>query len=64
VETKEQLQYLSALGCDAMQGFLFSKALSAPAFEELLVEQRRVASNQPRSKADESESASFALIRG
>ena len=42
VETKEQLQYLSALECDAVQGFLFSKALSAKAFEELLVEQRRV----------------------
>jgi diguanylate cyclase (GGDEF)-like protein/PAS domain S-box-containing protein len=45
VETKEQLQYLSALECDAVQGFLFSKALSAKAFEELLVEQRQVASN-------------------
>jgi len=43
VETKEQLQYLSALECDAVQGFLFSKALSVKAFEELLVEQRRVA---------------------
>jgi hypothetical protein len=27
-----------------VQGFLFSKALSAAAFEELLVEQRRVTS--------------------
>jgi diguanylate cyclase (GGDEF)-like protein/PAS domain S-box-containing protein len=44
VETKEQLQYLSALECDVVQGFLFSKALSAKAFEELLVEQRSVAS--------------------
>ncbi|HKP82660.1 MAG TPA: EAL domain-containing protein [Pyrinomonadaceae bacterium] len=44
VETKEQLQYLSALECDAVQGFLFSKALSATAFEELLIEQRRVTS--------------------
>ena len=42
VETKEQLQYLSALECDVVQGFLFSKALSAKAFEELLVEQRKV----------------------
>jgi diguanylate cyclase (GGDEF)-like protein/PAS domain S-box-containing protein len=42
VETKEQLQYLSALECDVVQGFLFSKALSTRAFEELLVEQRRV----------------------
>lgn len=44
VETKEQLQYLSALECDVVQGFLFSKALSASAFEELLVEQRKVTS--------------------
>ncbi|HEY0764208.1 MAG TPA: EAL domain-containing protein [Pyrinomonadaceae bacterium] len=44
VETKEQLQYLSALECDVVQGFLFSKALPAPVFEELLIEQRRVAS--------------------
>ena len=45
VETKEQLQYLSALECDVLQGFLFSKALSAKAFEELLIEQRRVTSS-------------------
>ena len=51
VETKEQLQYLSALECDVVQGFLFSKALSAKAFEELLVEQRRVA-EQPKYLAD------------
>jgi diguanylate cyclase (GGDEF)-like protein len=43
VETKEQLQYLSALECDVVQGFLFSKALSAAAFEELLIEQASVA---------------------
>ena len=44
VETKEQLQYLSALECDVVQGFLFSKSLSANVFEELLVEQLRVTS--------------------
>lgn len=38
VETQEQLQYLSSLDCDVVQGFLFSKSLSASAFEELLVE--------------------------
>lgn len=43
VETQEQLQYLSSLGCDVVQGFLFSKSLPAPAFEELLVEQRHAA---------------------
>lgn len=42
VETKEQLQYLSALGCDIVQGFLFSKALTAAGFEELLMEQLRI----------------------
>src|SRR5215217_570313 len=44
VETKEQLQYLTALECDVVQGFLFSKSLSVTAFEELLVEEARVAS--------------------
>lgn len=43
VETQEQLQYLSSLGCDVVQGFLFSKSLTAAAFEELLIEQRRAA---------------------
>ena len=45
VETQEQLKYLSSLGCDVVQGFLFSKSLSAPVFEELLVEQRRAAAS-------------------
>ena len=44
VETREQLQYLTALECDVVQGFLFSKALSTKAFEELLIEQRQVTS--------------------
>jgi diguanylate cyclase (GGDEF)-like protein/PAS domain S-box-containing protein len=43
VETQEQLQYLRSLGCDLVQGFLFSKSLPPPAFEELLIEQRRAA---------------------
>jgi diguanylate cyclase (GGDEF)-like protein/PAS domain S-box-containing protein len=43
VETQEQLQYLTSLGCDVVQGFLFSKSLSPGAFEELLCEQRRAA---------------------
>jgi len=42
VETQEQLEYLSFLDCDIMQGFLFSRSLSATDFEELLMEQRRV----------------------
>ena len=44
VETREQLSYLSELECDAVQGFLFSKSLSAGDFGELLIEQRRVSS--------------------
>ncbi|HJT29483.1 MAG TPA: EAL domain-containing protein [Pyrinomonadaceae bacterium] len=51
VETKEQLQYLSALECDVVQGFLFSKALPAKAFEELLIEQRRVTSGNVSATA-------------
>ena len=42
VETQEQLQYLSSLDCDVVQGFLFSKSLTASAFEELLVEHSKV----------------------
>jgi diguanylate cyclase (GGDEF)-like protein/PAS domain S-box-containing protein len=45
VETQEQLRYLSSLGCDVVQGFLFSKSLPAPVFEELLLEQRRAAAS-------------------
>jgi len=30
------------LDCDVVQGFLFSKSLSASAFEELLIEHRQV----------------------
>jgi FOG: EAL domain len=47
VETREQLESLTELECDVVQGFLFSKALSANDFEELLVEQRQVSTNVP-----------------
>ncbi|HJX89378.1 MAG TPA: EAL domain-containing protein [Pyrinomonadaceae bacterium] len=47
VETRDQLESLTELECDVVQGFLFSKALSADDFEELLVEQRKVSSNVP-----------------
>ena len=57
-------QYLSALECDVLQGFLFSKALPAAAFEELLMEQKRVTSNQPPMNANEHGSESFALTSG
>lgn len=40
IETQEQLEYLSARGCDEMQGFLFSRPLEASAFERVLQERR------------------------
>jgi len=45
VETREQLEYLNELECDVVQGFLFSKSLSADDFEDLLLEQHRVTSS-------------------
>ncbi len=42
VETQDQLDYLNSLGCDVVQGFLFSKALSTRDFGELLEEQSRI----------------------
>jgi diguanylate cyclase (GGDEF)-like protein/PAS domain S-box-containing protein len=36
VETEAQRDYLHAYGCDAMQGFLFSKAVLAEEFEKFL----------------------------
>ncbi|MEP6742745.1 MAG: EAL domain-containing protein [bacterium] len=38
VETQEQLDHLQRLGCDSVQGFLFSKPLSIEDFTQLLVE--------------------------
>ncbi|HLM59724.1 MAG TPA: EAL domain-containing protein [Pyrinomonadaceae bacterium] len=40
VETKEQSTILSALGCDEMQGYLFSKPLAAEALENILKERQ------------------------
>src|SRR5690606_8466671 len=37
VETNAQLERLAELGCDEMQGFLFSRPLPADRFEELLM---------------------------
>jgi diguanylate cyclase (GGDEF)-like protein len=41
VETLEQLRFLQAQGCDRYQGFLFSKAVPAAEFRNLLGEDRR-----------------------
>jgi EAL domain-containing protein (putative c-di-GMP-specific phosphodiesterase class I) len=35
VETKEQMQFLQDNNCDEMQGYLFSKPVSAAEFQEL-----------------------------
>lgn len=34
IETKKQLDFLSSLGCDVIQGYFFSKPLPEPAFNE------------------------------
>ncbi len=41
VETPQQLEYLTSLGCDVIQGYLFSPSLSTESFTELLMEQLR-----------------------
>ncbi|MFS0574561.1 EAL domain-containing protein [Sporosarcina sp. 179-K 3D1 HS] len=43
VETEKQLQLLSDLKCDRVQGFYYSKPIPLAAFEELYVPVRRVA---------------------
>ena len=42
VETEGQLALLRARGCDFMQGFLFSRALTADAFATMLADDRRL----------------------
>jgi len=42
VERVEQLDLLKSFGCDLAQGFLFSKAVPAAEFTELLAGNRRI----------------------
>ncbi|HUV06485.1 MAG TPA: EAL domain-containing protein, partial [Spirochaetia bacterium] len=37
VSTKEQVEILRQLGCDKIQGFYFSRPLTAEKFEECLI---------------------------
>ncbi len=43
VETVEQMEFLRALGCDQLQGYLFSPAVPAAEFAGMLAEGRRLA---------------------
>jgi len=47
VETQGQLDVLRAMGCDQAQGFLFSRAVPATAFPQLLLD---MDAGQPRSR--------------
>src|SRR5690606_20993775 len=40
VETAAQLEFLHAQGCDEVQGYYFSKPLTAPLFERLITDRR------------------------
>ncbi|MBV6322601.1 EAL domain-containing protein [Duganella violaceipulchra] len=42
VETREQVQFLTERGCDEMQGYFFSRPVSAEAFTALLREHRNL----------------------
>ena len=42
VETVEQMHFLRDLGCDQLQGFLFSPAVTADDFERMLRDRRRL----------------------
>jgi EAL domain-containing protein (putative c-di-GMP-specific phosphodiesterase class I) len=43
VETAEQMSFLRELGCDQLQGYLFSPAVPAAEFERMLCEGQRLA---------------------
>ncbi|WP_081933610.1 bifunctional diguanylate cyclase/phosphodiesterase [Massilia sp. 9096] len=51
VETAEQLDYLRHQGCDEMQGYYFSRPLPVHEFEQLLRQQRTLASQEDEPQA-------------
>jgi diguanylate cyclase (GGDEF)-like protein len=51
VETGAQLDYLASLGCDAMQGYYFSKPLPHQECTRMLAEGRRMALESPVTRA-------------
>jgi diguanylate cyclase (GGDEF)-like protein len=46
VEREDQLNQLLKLGCESIQGYLFSKPLSTEKFEELLIKEQQIKINQ------------------
>ncbi|MFW4355904.1 EAL domain-containing protein [Gordonibacter sp. KGMB07426] len=50
VETQEQAVYLASIGCEYMQGYLFSKPLDRASFERLLTEQPSAGEEPPISE--------------
>lgn len=42
VETREQMNFLRELGCDQLQGYLFSPPIEAEAFAGMIREKRRL----------------------
>ncbi|HYD81674.1 MAG TPA: EAL domain-containing protein [Paucimonas sp.] len=49
VETAEQMAFLRELGCDQLQGYLFSPPVPAAEFERMVRENRRLALNAGRN---------------
>jgi EAL domain-containing protein (putative c-di-GMP-specific phosphodiesterase class I) len=51
VETREQLEYLASVGCDAMQGYYFSRPVPQQDCTKMLIENRRMSVQVPAVRA-------------
>lgn len=60
VETLDQAEFLCDLGCEEMQGYLFSKPVAASDFEQLLLSDKRLS---PRLRDPEMNGPASALCR-